>query len=200
VRRRGPAYEWCNRRADRASPRRSTWRLQRWSIFGTVSSAPSAECATERGQYRDLVQLVCVRVGAARAAAERGRAPPGRAERGRLTSIEPDSAVSCRSDRQSRLPRAVMTLTAVASGGAKMERSALIFDTGVGCRRNRDGVPYAVPAVDRPWSCAARWGGRHLGRGVVSIGPRRPRVGALRLAVALSGRCRGRPATRLCRR
>ena len=92
-----------------------------------------------------------------------------------------------------------MTLvTAVASGRAKTERSAA-FDAGAGCR-NRDGVPYAVPLADRGWSCAARWRGRHLGRGVVSIAPRRPRVGALRLAVGLGGRCRGRPATRLYRR
>ena len=83
----------------------------------------------------------------------------------RLIILEPESAVSCpmqcpmqlpRSDRQSRLPRAVMTLaTAVVSGRVKMERSALIFDTGAGCRRNRDGVPYAVSAADRRWSCAA---------------------------------------------
>jgi hypothetical protein len=37
-----------------------------------------------------------------------------------------------------------MTLTAVASGRAKTECSAVVFDTGAGCRRNRDGVPYAV--------------------------------------------------------
>jgi hypothetical protein len=75
------------------------------------------------------------------------------------------SQVGCRSDRQSRLPRAVVTLvTAVASGRAKLEGSALmIVDTGVGCCRSRDGVPYAVPGVDRGWSCAARWRGPHLG-------------------------------------
>jgi hypothetical protein len=133
----------------------------RWPTFGTVSSAPRAECATERGQYRDLVQLVCVSVVAAQAAAERGPAPPGRAERGRLTLIKPESAVSCpmqlpRSDRQSRLPRAVMTLaTAVVSGRVKMQRSVPIFDTGAGCRRNPDRVPYAVSAADRRWSFAA---------------------------------------------
>ena len=42
---------------------------------GRVSSAPRAECAAERGQYRDLVQLVCVSVVAARPAAQRGHAP-----------------------------------------------------------------------------------------------------------------------------
>ena len=70
-----------------------------------------AECATERGQYRDLVQLVCVSVVAARAAAERGPAPPGRAERGGSAGGESESdgasAVlsGCRPDKQDGLTR-----------------------------------------------------------------------------------------------
>ena len=83
-------------------------------------------------------------------------------------------------------------LRSLAAGRRCSVRPA-IFDTGAGCRRNRDGMPYAVPAADRRWSCAARWRGRHLGRGLVSTGPRQPRVGALRLAVGLGVDAEGGP-------
>jgi hypothetical protein len=42
VRGRRPAYGWCKREAHRARQRRSTWRLQRWATFGTVSRQQSA--------------------------------------------------------------------------------------------------------------------------------------------------------------
>lgn len=60
--------------------------------------------AHELGQLNRAIDSA---VTAARPAAQRGHAPLGRAQRGCLISIEPESAVSCRSDRQSRLPRAV---------------------------------------------------------------------------------------------
>jgi hypothetical protein len=107
--------------------------------------------------FNDVIALGATARGAAHSAARTRAAWPALSP-----ALDPDkarfgsqsAAMTARSDQTKPSAQTVMTLTAVASGRAKTECSAVVFDTGAGCRRNRDGVPYAVRVADRRWSCA----------------------------------------------